>query len=74
MNLLAIDAGTTHYKVGLFAGDGTALAITSRPAVTRPLRLAPGLSTGATCYDPTMLDLFDQVYQSGQIHSIALAR
>ena len=55
MNLLAIDAGTTHCKVGLFAADGTALAVAARPTVSAPL---PPLGRGApagTCYDPEAL-------------------
>ncbi len=35
MNLLGIDIGTTHCKVGLFRRDGTALRIATRPTVTR---------------------------------------
>ena len=55
MNLLAIDVGTTHCKVGLFAADGTALAVAARPTVSAPL---PPLGRGApagTCYDPEAL-------------------
>ena len=34
MTILAIDIGTTHCKAGLFALDGTALRIATRPMVT----------------------------------------
>lgn len=33
--LVGIDVGTTHCKVGLFASDGTALRVESRPVVAR---------------------------------------
>lgn len=35
MTILAIDIGTTHCKAGLFALDGTALKIATRPMVTQ---------------------------------------
>lgn len=35
MNLLGVDAGTTHCKAGVFAMDGAALALASRPTITR---------------------------------------
>ncbi|MGC9522791.1 MAG: FGGY-family carbohydrate kinase [Anaerolineae bacterium] len=49
MTLLGLDIGTTHCKAGLFARDGTALKIASRPTVTRK---APG---GWSYYDPEEL-------------------
>jgi xylulokinase len=56
MSLLAVDAGTTYCKAGLFSADGTALSIASRPTVPRPLPpLAPGAASGSTCYDPEEL-------------------
>jgi sugar (pentulose or hexulose) kinase len=56
MNLLAIDAGTTHCKVGLFAADGTGLALASRPMAARPMpRLSPHAASGSACFDPEEL-------------------
>lgn len=56
MNLLAIDAGTTHCKVGLFAADGSALAIAMRPIAPRPRsRLGPDSAAASTCFDPEEL-------------------
>jgi sugar (pentulose or hexulose) kinase len=47
--ILAIDIGTTHCKAGLFALDGTALKIATRPMVTHR---AP---SGETYFDPEAL-------------------
>jgi sugar (pentulose or hexulose) kinase len=47
--ILAIDIGTTHCKAGLFALDGTALKIATRPMVTYR---AP---SGEAYFDPEML-------------------
>ncbi|MCI0579595.1 MAG: carbohydrate kinase [Chloroflexi bacterium] len=49
MALLGVDIGTTHCKVGLFAEDGTALHITSRPTQARQA------ATGYAYYDPEAL-------------------
>lgn len=49
MTILAIDIGTTHCKAGLFALDGTALKIATRPMVTQR---AP---TGEAYFDPEVL-------------------
>lgn len=49
MTILAIDIGTTHCKAGLFALDGTALKIATRPMVTQR---AP---SGETFFDPEAL-------------------
>src|SRR5215216_3861082 len=49
MTILAIDIGTTHCKAGLFALDGTALKIATRPMVTQR---AP---SGETYFDPEAL-------------------
>ncbi len=46
MTLLAIDIGTTHCKAGLFARNGVALKIASRPTVTHK---SPG---GWSYFDP----------------------
>ncbi|HJR78707.1 MAG TPA: FGGY family carbohydrate kinase [Anaerolineales bacterium] len=47
--ILAIDIGTTHCKAGVFALDGTALKIATRPMVTHR---AP---SGETYFDPEAL-------------------
>jgi xylulokinase len=47
--ILAVDIGTTHCKAGLFALDGTALKIVTRPM--EPQRAA----TGEAYFDPEML-------------------
>jgi xylulokinase len=47
--ILAVDIGTTHCKAGLFALDGTALKIVTRPMVTQR---AP---TGESYFDPETL-------------------
>ncbi|HET6595292.1 MAG TPA: FGGY family carbohydrate kinase [Anaerolineales bacterium] len=47
--ILAIDIGTTHCKAGLFALDGTALKIATRPMV---MQRAP---SGETYFDPDAL-------------------
>jgi sugar (pentulose or hexulose) kinase len=49
MTILAIDIGTTHCKAGLFALDGTALKIATRPMVTHR---AP---SGEAYFDPEAL-------------------
>jgi sugar (pentulose or hexulose) kinase len=49
MTILAIDIGTTHCKAGLFALDGTALKIATRPMVTQR---AP---SGESYFDPEAL-------------------
>ena len=47
--ILAIDIGTTHCKAGLFALDGTALKIATRPMVTHRA------SSGEAYFDPEEL-------------------
>ena len=47
--ILAVDIGTTHCKAGLFALDGTALKIATRPMVTQRA------SSGETYFDPEAL-------------------
>src|SRR5215216_3365620 len=49
MTILAIDIGTTHCKAGLFAMDGTALKIATRPMVTQRG------SSGEAYFDPEAL-------------------
>ena len=49
MTILAVDIGTTHCKAGLFALDGTALKISTRPMVAQR---AP---SGETYFDPEAL-------------------
>lgn len=49
MTILAIDIGTTHCKAGLFALDGTALKIATRPMV---IHRAP---SGEAYFDPDAL-------------------
>jgi sugar (pentulose or hexulose) kinase len=46
MTILAIDIGTTHCKAGLFAMDGTALKIATRPMVTHRA------ASGEAYFDP----------------------
>lgn len=46
MNMIGIDIGTTHSKVGLFSADGTALAIASRKTITH------SSEAGYSYYDP----------------------
>lgn len=55
MNLLAIDAGTTHCKAGLFAADGTVLAVAARPTVSTPLPPLGHAAPAGACYDPEAL-------------------
>jgi len=49
MTILAIDIGTTHCKAGLFAMDGTALKIATRPMLTQRG------SSGEAYFDPEAL-------------------
>ncbi|MGB8981605.1 MAG: FGGY family carbohydrate kinase, partial [Anaerolineales bacterium] len=49
VTILAIDIGTTHCKAGLFALDGAALKIVTRPMISRR---AP---TGESYFDPESL-------------------
>lgn len=49
MALLGIDIGTTHCKAGLFAADGSALKIASKPTITRRT------SSGEAYIDPQEL-------------------
>lgn len=65
MHLLGIDVGTTNCKAGLFAGDGTEVAIASRPTPYR--RWADGYVT----YDPeelwqSVLDALREVLHGSQ--------
>ena len=49
ISILAVDIGTTHCKAGLFALDGTALKIATRPMLARRA------SSGETYFDPEVL-------------------
>ena len=71
--LLAVDIGTTHCKAGLFALDGTALKIATRPMVTHRA------SSGEAYFDPELLwattceVIQDAAARAGSIAAIGIA-